>query len=150
MLHVLSEASSDENDGESDSMSEYTVDSDEETETTVASSEGGINLEDSSTVGGSDCEERQWPICEHCLVGASVGTGIKNTSELHVMKYDEAMATDPVGWTEAVDEEHQTMLDNDVMELSQVDEVPKDQKILSSTWAMKQKANEVKCGRVVC
>jgi len=31
---------------------------------------------------------------EHCLVGAGLGDGFENTTELHVMKYDEAMATD--------------------------------------------------------
>jgi len=31
---------------------------------------------------------------EHCLVGAGLGGGFENTAELHVMKYNEAMATD--------------------------------------------------------
>jgi len=41
------------------------------------------------------------------FVGAGLGGGFANTAELHVMKYDEAMATDEKEqWEKAVEEEH--------------------------------------------
>jgi len=65
-----------------------------------------------------------------------------NTAELHVMKYNEAMASsDKEHWEKAVEEEHQRMLKHDVFQAIPRNEVPKDAKILTSTWAMKKKAN---------
>jgi hypothetical protein len=55
---------------------------------------------------------------EVCCVGAGIGGGFQNTSnELHVMKYDEAMATKDVEqWHDAVEDEHQSMQKHVVFE----------------------------------
>jgi len=75
-------------------------------------------------------------------VGAGIGGGFENTQELHVLKYNEAMnGKDHKEWQEAVDKEHQRMLDHKVWEAVPKDEVPKDAKVIGSTWAMKKKAN---------
>ena len=86
---------------------------------------------------------------ELALVGAGVGGGFENTQELHVMKYDEAMAgPDADKWKQAVEEEYQRMLDHNVWKPVPIEDVPKDAKILSSTWAMKKKSNGVYRARV--
>jgi hypothetical protein len=47
---------------------------------------------------------------ELAFVGAGLGGGFENTQELHVMKYDEAMASeDRDKWRESVNEEHDRM-----------------------------------------
>eukprot|EP00957_Ditylum_brightwellii_P084928 6457853-Ditylum_brightwellii.AAC.1 len=51
---------------------------------------------------------------EISTLGADVGDGFGNTWELKAMKYKEAMTVDRDGWTTAVDEEHQQMIDNKV------------------------------------
>jgi hypothetical protein len=79
---------------------------------------------------------------EVACVGAGLGGGFVNTKELHVMKYDEALAgPDHEQWKEAVLEEHGRMEDHQVFEAVPREEVPDGAKILSSTWAMKKKAN---------
>jgi hypothetical protein len=79
---------------------------------------------------------------EIACVGAGLGGGFKYTTELHVMKYDEAMRTPDVAeWNQAVEDEHQRMIDNKVWMPVPKAEVPEDAKILTSTWAMKKKAN---------
>ena len=77
-------------------------------------------------------------------VGAGIGGGFTHTSKLVPMKYDEAMAKDPTGWGKAVTEEYQRMKDHKVFKEVPLLEVPKGSKILSSTWAMKLKANGTK------
>ena len=75
-------------------------------------------------------------------VGAGIGGGFDHTSELHVMKYNEAMATpDADKWKIAVKEEIQRMEDNQVWTPVDKDQVPTDATILTSTWAMKKKSN---------
>jgi hypothetical protein len=79
---------------------------------------------------------------EYAFVGAGLGGGFADTNELHVMKYKEAMATaDRAKWEKAVEEEHKRMLKHKVWKPVSRDEVPKGAKILTSTWAMKKKAN---------
>ncbi len=56
------------------------------------------------------------------LIGAGIGAGLDNTSELHVMKFDEAM-------------KHEDWKAKDRSE------IPKGTKTISSTWTMKKKAN---------
>ncbi len=47
---------------------------------------------------------------EFGLVGAGIGGGFVNTSELHVMKFNEAMLTgDKKEWNKAVEKEHGRM-----------------------------------------
>jgi hypothetical protein len=75
-------------------------------------------------------------------VGAGLGGGFANTNELHVMKYDEAMrGGDKRQWTQAVKEEFDRMNKHGVFEVVKASVVPKGAKVLTSTWAMKKKAN---------
>jgi hypothetical protein len=79
---------------------------------------------------------------EFGLIGAGVGGGFLNTSELHVMKFDEAMTkSDKPKWDKAVLEEHDSFTDHAAFEAVNQDEVPKGTKIITSTWAMKKKAS---------
>jgi hypothetical protein len=58
------------------------------------------------------------------------------------MKYKEAMASsDHDKWQKAVDEEHERMLKPNVWKPVLRKNVPERAKILTSTWAMKKKAN---------
>ena len=58
------------------------------------------------------------------------------------------MRKDEAGWTKAIDEEHQRMIDNDVWKPVKSEEVPKNAKILSSTWECKLKSNGTKRARI--
>jgi hypothetical protein len=79
---------------------------------------------------------------EIACVGAGLGGGFEHTTELHVMKYDTAMKTaDANSWKMAVEEEHNRMVDNEVWTPVPKSEVPVGAKVLTSTWAMKKKAN---------
>jgi hypothetical protein len=81
-------------------------------------------------------------LTEVCCVGARIGGRFENTAELHIMKYDEAMATKDVKeWHDAVGDEHNCMLKHEVFEVVDIKNVPDDATILTSTWAMKKKAN---------
>ncbi|KAL7573927.1 hypothetical protein ACA910_001939 [Epithemia clementina (nom. ined.)] len=84
-----------------------------------------------------------------CCVGAGLGGGIQNTQELHVLNYKEAMQTpDRDKWQQAVEEEYDRMIANNVFIPCPRSEVPPGSKILTSTWAMKKKANGVYRGRI--
>ena len=62
---------------------------------------------------------------EFGCVGAGIGGGFDHTSELHVMKYGEAMASsDKKHWDDSVVEEHNRMLKHDVFEPTPRSEVP--------------------------
>ena len=79
---------------------------------------------------------------EVIAVGAGLGGGFENTSELKVMKYAEAMAgPDKKQWTQAVKEEYERFLKYGVFEPVKKEDVPDGAKILSTTWAMKKKSN---------
>ena len=79
---------------------------------------------------------------EISCVGLGRIDGFEDTSELHVMKFDQAMATEEADqWQDAVDDEHQRMVKNKVFEARPKSEVPEGSKILSSTWSMKKKPN---------
>gem|GEM_PF-6951265 len=79
---------------------------------------------------------------EIACVGAGVGGGFSNTSELKVMKYKEAMKTEERDrWAKAVEEEHQRMEKYKVWKQVRREEVPNDATIITSTWAMKKKSN---------
>jgi len=85
---------------------------------------------------------KQFPENEFGCVGTGLGGGFQDTHELHVMKYNEAMKTqDAPGWVTAVDQEHKRMTDHTVFKAVEKDQLPKDAKVISSTWAMKKKAN---------
>eukprot|EP00980_Cylindrotheca_fusiformis_P016350 scaffold4869_cov71-Cylindrotheca_fusiformis.AAC.1 len=95
--------------------------------------------------GGADEEFQTWAIKmlgEVIAVGAGIGGGIENTAELRVMKFEEAMAgDDKENWQKAVDEEHDRMVKRKVWKAVLKKDVPAAAKILTSTWAMKKKAN---------
>jgi hypothetical protein len=97
-------------------------------------------------IGLSAAEEKyyttMWKMNEFALVGAGVGGGFVDTNELHVMKYREAMAGKDVDeWQKAVKEEHDKIIKHQVWKPVPVEDLPPGSKVLSSTWAMKKKAN---------
>ena len=87
---------------------------------------------------------------ELAAVGAGLGGGFGNTQELHVMKYDQVMETeDKPKWDNAVKEEYVRMQHrHKVFKPVHRKEVPKDKKILTSTWAMKKKSSGAYRARV--
>jgi hypothetical protein len=89
-----------------------------------------------------DFPEGEFAPGEMACVGAGLGGGFTNTKELHVMKFDQAMAgADAEQWKEAVKDEHGRMEDHEVFIVVPRDEVPSGSKILTSTWACKKKAS---------
>ena len=81
-------------------------------------------------------------------VGAGIGRGFEHTSELKPLKCDEAMAKDPVGWGKSVNKEHDRMVKSKVWKAIKRNLVPAGAKLLSSTWAMKLKADGTKRARI--
>ena len=81
-------------------------------------------------------------------VGAGIGGGFEHTSELKPMKYDEAMQKDLEGWSKSVEKEYGHMHDHKVFKTVKIEDVPPNAKILTSTWAMKQKADGTKRARI--
>eukprot|EP00957_Ditylum_brightwellii_P147570 11238758-Ditylum_brightwellii.AAC.1 len=51
-------------------------------------------------------------------------------------------------WDEAVMTKHNSFKKYKVWKAVPINEVPEDSKILTSTWAMKPKPNELKCARL--
>jgi len=87
-------------------------------------------------------EEIEATIIEEIMaVGAGIGGGFNHTSELIPMTYHEAMAKDLDGWSKAVLDEFNRMEQHHVWEVVSSDEVPNNAKVLTTTWAMKHKAN---------
>jgi hypothetical protein len=76
------------------------------------------------------------------LIGAGIGGGFVHTSELKVMKYNEAMAgPNKKEWEKAVKEVHNKFKQYGVFETIKVDDIPTNAKVMTSTWAMKKKAS---------
>ena len=67
-------------------------------------------------------------VSEMMAVGAGIGGEFIHTSKLKPMKYDKAMAKDPVGWGRAVDKEHKRMKNHEVFKAVPRNEVPKNAK----------------------
>jgi hypothetical protein len=90
---------------------------------------------------------QQFPEGEHApgdmaCVGAGIGGGFVNTKESHVMKHDQAInGPEHQEWKQAVEEEHERMVEHGVFKVVPKNEMPEGAKVLSSTWAMKKKAN---------
>jgi hypothetical protein len=81
-------------------------------------------------------------LLEILCVDDGIGKGILHTNELHVLKYKEAMrGTDQEYWTNAINEEHERMIENKVWKPIKRNDLPADVKLLSTTLAMKKKAN---------
>ena len=86
---------------------------------------------------------------ELAAVGDGIGGGFQNTKELHVMKYKEAMKQpDRENLADAVKEEHDRFVKYEVFKPVLIEKVPKDAKVLTTTWAMKKKSNGVYCARL--
>lgn len=89
-----------------------------------------------------DQSEIYMPEQECQFVGMGIGGGFDNTQELHVLNYDQAMATgDCKQWSEAVEKEHERMQKHAVFEPVLISSLPKGTKAIDSTWAMKKKAD---------
>ena len=80
------------------------------------------------------------PDFEVGLVGAGLADCLGHTTELHVMKFKAAMKTkDREKWIKAVEDEYQRFVKAGVFKVLR--EKPSWAKELTSTWAMKKKAN---------
>ncbi len=81
-------------------------------------------------------------IIEFVNVGAGIGGGFTNTSELKVMKYEEAInGPDGDAWKAEIDNEHERMVKNEAWEVVQrKDFPPGGVKPINSTWACKKKS----------
>ena len=79
---------------------------------------------------------------ELSLVGAGVGGGFSNTSELKVLNFRQAMkGRDAKEWLKEVENEQNRFNKYNALTPVSQDLVPKDSKIMTTTWAMKKKAN---------
>eukprot|EP00957_Ditylum_brightwellii_P108068 8244853-Ditylum_brightwellii.AAC.1 len=101
-------------------------------------------------VGMLSIDQECWEL-EHKfrLVGAADGNQFQHTRQLKVMTYDEAMNTpEKDKWDTSVVKEHNTFKKYSVWKAVPRNQVPKDAKVLTSTWAMKPKPNGVKRARL--
>jgi hypothetical protein len=81
-------------------------------------------------------------IFEYELVGAGIGGGFSNTDELKVLNFKKAMkSNDKEKWIEAIDEEWNRMKKAGAFKAVDRTSIDKNEKILTSTWAMKKKAS---------
>jgi hypothetical protein len=72
---------------------------------------------------------------EFALVGAALGGGFEDTTQLHVMNYEEAMASDDHdNWMKAMKEEHDRMVAMGVWKAVPPSAVPPNETILTTTW----------------
>jgi Reverse transcriptase (RNA-dependent DNA polymerase) len=68
--------------------------------------------------------------------------GFTSTKELHVKNYNDAMKTDDrEHWSKAIEEEHNRMVESEVWSAVDKGMLNKNDKILTTTWAMKKKPN---------
>jgi hypothetical protein len=78
-----------------------------------------------------------------------VGGGLNHTEELHVLTYEQAMKSSKHReWKDAVAEEHDRMVQHGVFIPVPINDIPADAKRITSTWAMKQKADGTKRARL--
>ena len=83
------------------------------------------------------------------MIKAALGGGFTNTTELKLMKYQDAMATDDApAQKKAVIEEYDRLQEHKVFTLIKRCDVLDNAKILTSTWAMKKKSNGTFCARI--
>jgi hypothetical protein len=75
------------------------------------------------------------------LIGAVLGGGFDNTTELHMMNYCEAMAlADKDKKIKAMEEEHDRMVHHVAWKAVPPPEVPDNAKLITLTWANKKKS----------
>jgi hypothetical protein len=106
-----------------------------------------------SELGVSKAEENEYALLDQgdeaefdpdelICIGAAFGEGFQNTQELHVKEYKEAKnGPDKDKLENAVFEEHERMVKNQVWIAVPTKDVPKNAKVMSSIWAMKKKSN---------
>jgi hypothetical protein len=88
-------------------------------------------------------------VSEYTNVGSGVGVGFTNTNELRVMKYHEAInGPDGKKWKAKVKTEHGRMVKSGVFEKVKLSKLPREVKIINTTWAMKKKSNRTLRGRI--
>ena len=76
------------------------------------------------------------------LVGAGIGGGFEVTSELKVMNFKKAMKSDEKEkWLQAIDEEWERMIKAGAFKAIKRNALNPNEKIITSTWAMKKKSN---------
>jgi hypothetical protein len=94
------------------------------------------------THADENCYAAMKELGEFGLIGADIGGGYLNISELNVMKFDEAMTkSDKPNWDKAVLEEHDRFMDHTAFEAINREEIPEGTKVITTTWAMKKKAS---------
>jgi hypothetical protein len=68
----------------------------------------------------------------------------QSTEELNVMNYKTAMKSqDKQKWSEAIEKEHERMINGNVWTAVKKNTLSPDDKILTTTWAMKKKASGI-------
>ena len=88
-------------------------------------------------------------IMDLLLVGAGIGGGFGDTSELNVMKYKEAMESkDGPAWKEEVGREKARFDKYNAVTPVPRRHIPDDAKVITSTWEMKRKTNGDHMGRL--
>jgi hypothetical protein len=76
------------------------------------------------------------------FVGTVIGEGIGHTGELQRVKYKKAMSgTEKKKWMQAIEQEHNKMIQNSVWIPVKLNNLPPTIKPLSTTWVLKKKAN---------
>ena len=86
---------------------------------------------------------------EILVVGAGIGSRYSSTKELHPMKYKEALRTsDGEEWKKKFKKEHKQMRKNKVWIPFKISDLPKNTKVIDSTWACKKKSNRTLRGRI--
>jgi hypothetical protein len=106
-----------------------------------------------SALGLTKAEENYYPLLDQggeaefdpeeliCIGEALVG-GFQNTQKLHAKKYKEAIkGPDKHNWENVVFEEHERMVKNQVWRAVPKKDVHNNEKVMTSTWAMKKKSN---------
>jgi hypothetical protein len=96
----------------------------------------------------TEAEERYYTVTgetylhEFGFVGAGVGGGFVNTNKLHVLTYEQAMASpEKDKWIKALNKEMKNLQDHGVFKQVPIDHVDKKAKILSTKWVFKKKAD---------
>ena len=86
---------------------------------------------------------------EIMCVGAGIGGGYQNTTELHVLNYKQAMKSSKAPeWRKEVVKEHERFKKYKVFTVVKRSDMPKGAKAMSTTWAFKHKANGDLRGRL--
>jgi hypothetical protein len=82
-------------------------------------------------------------------VGAGLGGGFEHTDELKVMNYKQAMkSADAHLWVQEIKKEYERFEKFGVFTPVSKKDVPKDAKVMTTTWAMKKKTNGKLRGRL--